>query len=116
MSLQTSQFLWRAQRLTAHALGLLVLIHLGLMVIAVQGGLTAGEILQRTQGAPGWLVFYSTFVVLVSIHAPIGLKNILHEQLGLSQGGALWIAGIYSALLLALGLRACWAVFSGGLL
>lgn len=116
MSLQTSQFLWRAQRLTAHALGLLVLVHLGLMVIAVQGGLTAGEILQRTQGAPGWLVFYSTFVVLVSIHAPIGLKNILHEQLGLSQGGALWIAGIYSALLFVLGLRACWAVFSGGLL
>ena len=114
MSPQTSQRLWRAQRLTAHALGLLVLVHLGLMVIAVQGGLTAGEILQRTQGAVGWFLFYASFVVLVSIHAPIGLKNILHEQLGLTQGKALKIAAAYGALLRALGLRACWAVFTGG--
>jgi fumarate reductase subunit C len=86
------------------------------MVVAVQGGLTAEEILQRTHGALGWLMFYSGFVVLVSIHAPIGLRNILHEQLGLRQGSALWISGVYSALLLILGLRACWAVFSGGVL
>jgi fumarate reductase subunit C len=114
MSPQTSQFLWRAQRSTAHVLGLLVLVHLGLMVVAVQGGLTAGEILQRTQGAVGWLLFYASFVVLVSIHAPIGLKNILHEQLGLTQDKALKISAAYGVLLLALGLRACWAVFTGG--
>jgi fumarate reductase subunit C len=114
MSPQTSQFLWRAQRSTAHILGLLVLVHLGLMVVAVQGGLTAGEILQRTQGAVGWLLFYASFVVLVSIHAPIGLKNILQEQLGLTQGKALKISAAYGVLLAVLGLRACWAVFSGG--
>jgi fumarate reductase subunit C len=114
MSPQISQLLWRAQRSTAHVLGLLVLVHLGLMVVAVQGGLTAGEILQRTQGAIGWLLFYGAFVVLVSIHAPIGLKNILQEQLGLQQTSALLISAVYGLLLAVLGLRACWAVFSGG--
>ena len=109
-----NQMLWRTQRISAHVLGLLVLVHLALMVIAVQGGLTAAEILSRTQGAIGWLLFYSSFVILVSVHAPIGLKNILQEQFGWRHSTASRLSILYGLALVVLGLRACWAVFTGG--
>ena len=43
--------LFLLQRLTAMALAPLVLVHLGLVLVAIRGGLTAGEILARTQGS-----------------------------------------------------------------
>ena len=98
------------QRLTAMVLGPLVLVHLGLVLVAIRGGLTAGEILARTQGSVGWALFYGAFVVAVAIHAPIGVRNVLREWTGLS-GRAVDITALgFGALLLALGLRAVWAV------
>ena len=75
--------LYMAQRLTALIMGPLVLVHIAVMIYAVQGGLTASEILGRTQGSILWFVFYGTFVFAVSIHAAIGLRTIFHEWLGL---------------------------------
>ncbi len=102
--------LYLAQRLSAFVMAPLVLGHLAVMIYAVQGGLSAAEILSRTQGSLWWGSFYGLFVLAVSIHAAIGLRVIVHEHLKLS--GAMlnaftWLVGI---VLLAMGGRAVAAV------
>ena len=104
--------LYLAQRLSALVMAPLVVGHLATMIYAIQGGLSAAEILGRTQGSWWWGSFYGLFVVAVSIHAAIGLRAIVHEHLGLS--GALldlftWLVGL---LLLAMGGRAVAALVS----
>ena len=98
------------QRLTAMALAPLVLAHLGLVLVAIRGGLTAGEILARTQGSVGWALFYGVFVVAVAVHAPIGVRNVLREWTGLPRRVVDVLSLGFGGLLLALGLRAVWAV------
>ncbi len=98
------------QRLTAMALAPLVLVHLGLVLVAIRGGLTAGEILARTQGSVGWALFYGLFVVTVAVHAPIGVRNVLREWTGLPRGAVDLLALGFGVLLLVIGLRAIWAV------
>lgn len=102
--------LYLLQRASAMLLAPLVLLHLGLILYAVEGGLSAGEILGRTQGSLFWAGFYGLFVLAAALHAPIGLRNILREwtrwrgrSLDLATAG-------FALLLLALGLRAVWAV------
>lgn len=108
--------LYMLQRMTALLMAPLVLGHLAVMIYAIQGGLSSGEILGRTQGSLAWFLFYGTFVVAVSIHGAIGLRTVAHEWGGL-KGPALdlfmWIVGIG---LFLLGARAVWAVtFAAGL-
>jgi len=102
--------LYMAQRLTALLMAPLVLGHLALMIYAIRGGLSAAEILGRTQGSVLWFAFYGLFVVAVSVHGAIGLRVIAQEWGGL-RGVALdvfmWVAGFG---LFALGARAVWAV------
>lgn len=102
--------LYLFQRLTALLMAPFVIIHLGVMIYAVRGGLDAAEILSRTQGSVWWGLFYGLFVVAVSVHAAIGLRVLVHEYLKLS-GPALdafmWLTGL---VLLALGMRAVFAV------
>ena len=102
--------LYLAQRLSALVMAPLVLGHLAVMIYSVQGGLSAAEILSRTQGSLWWGSFYGLFVVAVSIHAAIGLRVIVNEYLKLT-GTALnvftWIVGI---ILLGMGGRAVAAV------
>ena len=98
------------QRLTAMVLAPLVLVHLGLVLVAIRGGLTAGEILARTQGSVGWALFYGLFVVVVAVHAPIGVRNVLREWTGLPRGAVDLLALGFGVLLLGVGLRAVWAV------
>lgn len=74
--------LWLAQRASAAVLGVCVLVHLATIVIAVQGGLGAAEILARTRGSFAWAAFYAAFVLAVAIHAPIGLRAVARETLG----------------------------------
>jgi fumarate reductase subunit C len=62
-------------------LALCVLVHLATVIYAVQGGLTAAEILGRTRGSVGWAAFYALFVLAVCVHAPIGLRSIFIEWL-----------------------------------
>ncbi|PMR68247.1 succinate dehydrogenase [Halomonas heilongjiangensis] len=111
MSPRHSAFLWLAQRVSALVLAFCVLVHLITMIIVVQGGLTAAEILARTQGSIPWLLFYSLFVIAVAIHAPIGLRHIAREHLKLGSGVEV-IVSLFGLLLLILGSRAIWGVFS----
>ena len=107
--------LYMLQRLSALLMAPFVLVHLVVMIYAVKGGLSAGEILGRTQGSMPWFLFYGSFVLAVSVHAAIGLRGIAHEWVGV-KGAMLsvftWIVGWA---IFALGFRAVWAVtLSGG--
>jgi fumarate reductase subunit C len=106
--------LYLLQRASAMLLGPLVLIHLGLIVYAVGDGLSAAEILDRTRGNLAWALFYGVFVLAAAVHAPIGLRNLAREWLSW-RGISLDLAAlVFGFALLALGLRAVWAVVGGG--
>ncbi len=106
--------LFALQRLTALLLAPLVLVHLGLILYAVRGGLSAEEILGRTQGSLGWALFYGVFVLAAAVHGPIGLRNVLVEWARLPRRIANPAMAALAVLLAALGLRAVWAVVGGG--
>ena len=107
-----SPLLFLAQRATAFVLALAVAIHLGTILYAVRGGLTAAEVLARTHGNVAFALFYGLFVVAVAMHAPIGLRNVLREWTPW-RGRTLDVAlALFAVLLLALGLRAVFAVFT----
>jgi fumarate reductase subunit C len=98
------------QRVSAMFLAPLVMVHLGLILYAVRGGLTADEILARTQGSVGWALFYGVFVLAASVHAPVGVRNVLKEWTSW-RGHSLDVAMlVLAAALMASGLRAVWAV------
>jgi fumarate reductase subunit C len=102
--------LYLAQRLSAMIMAPLVLGHLAVMIYAAQGGLSAAEILSRTQGSVWWGLFYGLFVVAVSVHAAIGLRVVVNEHLkltGAGLNGFTWLVGIG---LMAMGGRAVAAV------
>ena len=101
---------WYWQRISAMVLALCVLVHLGIMMYAVRGGLSAAEILGRTQGNWGFGLFYAVFVLACAVHVPLGLSNIAREWWGMAEGPALWLSRFFGLLLLVLGLRAVWAV------
>ncbi len=102
--------LYLAQRLSAMLLAPLVLVHLGVMVYAVQGGLSAAEILGRTQGSLWWGMVYGLFVLAVSVHAAIGLRVIVYEWFGFNRRSLDAFTGLVMLLLLVFGGRAWYAV------
>ena len=102
--------LFALQRVSAMFLAPLVTVHLGLILYAVGGGLTADEILARTQGNVGWALFYGVFVLAASVHAPIGVRNVLKEWTPWRNRSLDVAMLILAAALLAMGLRAVWAV------
>lgn len=104
--------LFTAQRLTAFVLALAVAVHLGTILYAVRGGLTAAEILARTHGNVAFATFYGVFVIAIAIHAPIGLRNVLREWTAWRGRPLDFALMLFSLLLLALGLRAVFAVFT----
>ena len=105
--------LYLLQRLSALVMIPLVLGHIAVMIYAVQGGLSAAEILGRTQGSLFWATFYGLFVLAVSVHAAIGLRVITSEILGTRGAPLRWLTvGIFLALLLT-GARAVYAVTAG---
>jgi fumarate reductase subunit C len=103
--------LWIAQRVSAAVLAVCVAVHLATIVYAVQGGLTAAEILGRTRGNHAWLAFYSVFVIAVSVHAPIGLRAIFLEWLRWRGATRDVVLALFAAALAWLGMRAVFAVF-----
>ena len=112
MSRRAEVRLWAAQRISAMVLGVCVFIHLITIMVAMRGGLSAAEILDRTQGNWAWLLFYVVFVAAVVVHAPIGLRSILEEWAGWR---GTWLDVLLVLLALALGvwgLRAVWGVFA----
>ena len=57
--------LYMAQRLSAMVMIQLTLGHIAVMIYAVQGGLSAAEILGRTKGSLVWFAYYGLFVIAV---------------------------------------------------
>ena len=105
---------WYAQRISAMALAVLVLMHLGIMIYAVRGGLSGAEILGRTQGNYLMAAYYAVFVVACAIHVPTGLANIAVEWLRWPMQRALRASRAFALLLMITGWRAVYAVFSAG--
>lgn len=104
--------LWALQRLTAAVLALCVVAHLVVIVYAVRHGLSATQILGRTQGNWQFAVLYGTFVVACSVHVPLGLINIAAEWWGWRPGRAFAAAALFALVLLVMGLRAVYGVVS----
>lgn len=105
--------LWYAQRISAMVLGVCVAIHLLIIFYAIRGGLSAQEILDRTQGNMGFAIFYEIFVLACFVHAPIGVANILQETFPKS-GLAKPISSLLALLILVLGTVAVLGVYTGG--
>ena len=114
MSARTQVLLWGAQRISAMVLALCVIVHLVTMIYAVRSGLSAAEILGRTQGNAGWFAFYTLFVAAVAIHAPIGLRTIISETLNWRGRGLDVLTAVIGVGLALWGMRAVFGVFSGG--
>jgi fumarate reductase subunit C len=103
--------LWGAQRISAMLLAVCVVVHLVTIIYAVRHGLSAAEILGRTQGSVAWGGFYALFVAAVAVHAPIGMRNIFAEIGWRGRGVDVLLLAL--ALTLAMwGWRAVWAVVS----
>lgn len=112
VNVRAQVLLWTAQRASAAVLAVCVVVHLITIIYAVRSGLSAAEILGRTRGSFGWAAFYALFVLAVTVHAPIGLRNFLSETFNW-RGSGLNIAVMAIALTLAMwGFRAIYAVFA----
>jgi succinate dehydrogenase subunit C len=101
---------WYWQRLSALVLAVCVLVHIGVLIYAVRGGLTAAAILARTRGNWAFAAFYAVFVMACAVHVPVGLANIAREWWGLGDRAAVWAGRAFALLLLGMGLRAVIAV------
>jgi succinate dehydrogenase subunit C len=101
-------YIW--QRATAALMVPLVLGHIALIFYASRQGLTAADILSRTRGSIVWAAYYGIFVAAVSIHAAIGVRNILGEWSPLTERRAGQFAIVFGSVLALLGLRAVAAV------
>jgi fumarate reductase subunit C len=112
LSYRSETILWIAQRASAAVLALCVVVHLSTIIYAVQGGLTAAEILGRTRGNAGWFAFYSLFVLAVAIHAPIGLRPVLGEWLRWRGGSREVALLLFAGFLAWAGMRAVLGVFA----
>lgn len=102
--------LYLVQRISAAIMAPLVLVHLGVMIYAIQGGLSAEEILARTRGSLLWGSFYGVFVLAVAAHAAIGMRNILSEWLQLRGPLLSTVCWVFGFGLLILGWRSVVAV------
>ncbi len=103
-------WLYVLQRGSARVLAPLVVAHLALIAIASRDGLSAAEILARTQGSFGWAAFYGLFVVAAAVHAPIGLRNVIREATPWQGSGLDLAMALLCFVMLALGARAVVAV------
>ena len=101
-------YIW--QRATAAVMVPLVLGHLVVIFYATRAGLSAADILARTRGSIVWTLFYAVFVAAVSIHAAIGVRNVLREWSPLTERRGGQVALGFGLLLAALGARAVAAV------
>lgn len=102
--------LYIIQRTTALMMVPFILTHLFIIFYATSNGLSAAEILGRTQGSIGWALFYGAFVLLASAHGAIGLRAILREWGRLGTTACNLASAAFAALLVALGARAVVAV------
>lgn len=103
--------LWLIQRGSAVVLGPLVAAHLVGMILAVRGGLSATEILDRTAGNVWFAVGYGVLVLLAGVHGALGLRNVLADVpdwRGRRLNTTAVLAGLVT---IGLGGRAVWALY-----
>ncbi|MDD9878370.1 MAG: succinate dehydrogenase [Magnetovibrio sp.] len=113
-NIQTEARLWLAQRVSAMVLAVCIAVHLGTIVYAVRGGLSAAEIIGRVAGSEAWFAFYSVFVIAVTVHAPIGLRAILNEMTKLPKTRVDLLCFLAAVLLAYLGLKVAWRFYMLG--
>lgn len=104
--------LYLLQRISALIMAPLVLLHLGVMIIAIQGGLDSAEILSRTRGSLFWGAIYGLFVITVSIHAAIGMRVVMFEWLRIKGSVLNSFSWFVFVVLLLMGLRAVISVIT----
>jgi fumarate reductase subunit C len=97
-------YLW--QRATAALMAPLVLLHIAVILYVSRQGLTAADILSRTHGSLLWASYYALFVAAASVHASIGVRNVLTEWSPLNERDAGWCAIILGIVLALLGFHA----------
>ena len=97
-------YVW--QRATAALMVPFVLVHIAVIFYATRRQMTAADILSRTHGSAVWASFYGAFVAAVSIHASIGVRNILTEWSPLPDRAAGWCAMLLGIVLALLGFHA----------
>ena len=112
MNYRSESFVWLLQRASAAVLAFCVVVHLFTIVYAVQGGLSAAEILERTRGNVLWFGFYSLFVLAITVHVPIGLRSVVTEWLRWRGRSRDFVLVLFAALLAWSGMRAVLAVFA----
>ena len=93
-------------------LAVCVVVHLATIIYAVQGGLSAAEIVARTRGNVAWFAFYALFVLAVAVHAPIGLRSVLGEWLRWRGASRDFFLLVFAAALAWGGMRAALALFA----
>ena len=103
-------WLFVAQRLSAMVLAPLVLLHLAIIIYAVQDGLSAAEILARTRGSMTWAGLYGLFVLAAAVHGAIGLRTIVSETTGRRGVAVDALVAMFALAVLALGVRALGAI------
>jgi fumarate reductase subunit C len=101
-------YVW--QRATAAVMAPLVMVHIAVIFYATRQGMSAADILGRTRGSIAWAAFYGLFVLAVSIHASIGVRNVLSEWTPLNERRVDACAAFFGLVLVVLGLRAVAAV------
>jgi fumarate reductase subunit C len=101
-------YVW--QRATAALMVPLVLIHIAVIFYATRQQMTAADILSRTHGSVAWASYYALFVAAVSIHASIGVRNVLAEWTSLAERRAGQLAIIFGIGLALLGAHAIFAL------
>jgi fumarate reductase subunit C len=106
--MNVSLYVW--QRVAALAMAPMIVVHIAVVFYATRHGLTAADILARTSASVGWGAFYALFVFAASIHAAIGIRNILAEWSSLDDRGAGMASLIAGLVLFGLGMRAVAAV------
>lgn len=105
--------LYVLQRLTAAMMAPMVIAHLVTILYATRAELTASSIIERVQSSPWLIVFYTAFVVMVAIHAPLGLRKILVEWVRILPRSANIISLALFVIFLMMGLRGVWALTGG---
>jgi fumarate reductase subunit C len=101
-------YVW--QRVTAALMVPLVLVHIAAIFYATRQQMTAADILSRTHGSVVWATYYALFVAAVSIHASIGVRNVLAEWSPLTERRAGQIAIVFGVALASLGAHAIFAL------
>jgi fumarate reductase subunit C len=106
MNARIETTLWLIQRLGAMVLAITVTVHIGSIILAMRGGLSAHEIITRVQGNMVWFAFYLVFIIAVAVHGPLGLRTVLREMTPLPAPVINMLMAAFAVLLAGMGWRA----------